>query len=98
MEKTLGWIAALVALCIVVAFPAVSFTVGFQYLRGTLESEAEINGRIATTFMNADPDHWKFQSNRLDQSGSFSFTFDTAGTFEYHCEYHPNMHGTIVVQ
>jgi plastocyanin len=39
-----------------------------------------------------------FQSDKIDQSGSFSFTFDTAGTFEYHCEYHPNMHGTIVVK
>jgi plastocyanin len=39
-----------------------------------------------------------FQSGRLDQGQTFSFTFDTPGTYEYHCEFHPNMHGTVVVQ
>lgn len=27
-----------------------------------------------------------------------SFTFTQAGTFAYHCDYHPNMHGTVVVR
>ncbi|MEA2528302.1 MAG: hypothetical protein QOF73_5529 [Thermomicrobiales bacterium] len=39
-----------------------------------------------------------FQSNRLDQAATYSFTFDTAGTYEYFCEYHPNMHGTVIVK
>jgi plastocyanin len=26
-----------------------------------------------------------------------SFTFNTPGTFAYHCNIHPNMHGTVVV-
>ena len=38
-----------------------------------------------------------FQSGRLNTGESFSHTFDAAGTFEYFCEFHPNMHGTIVV-
>jgi plastocyanin len=29
--------------------------------------------------------------------GTFSFTFTKAGTFTYHCNFHPSMHGTIVV-
>ncbi len=32
------------------------------------------------------------------QSGTFSFTFTTAGTFAYHCAIHPTMKATIVVQ
>lgn len=32
------------------------------------------------------------------QSGTFSFTFSTAGTFAYHCAIHPFMKATIVVQ
>ncbi len=32
------------------------------------------------------------------QSGTFSFTFTTAGTFAYHCEIHPFMKATIIVQ
>jgi plastocyanin len=39
-----------------------------------------------------------FQSDSMDQGVSFSFTFDEAGTFAYHCEFHPNMTGTINVQ
>lgn len=30
--------------------------------------------------------------------GSFSFVFSKAGTYTYHCSYHPYMHGTIVVK
>jgi len=32
------------------------------------------------------------------QSGTFSHTFTTAGTFAYHCAIHPFMKATIVVQ
>ena len=32
------------------------------------------------------------------QGGTFSFTFTTAGTFAYHCEIHPFMKATIIVQ
>jgi plastocyanin len=32
------------------------------------------------------------------QSGTFSFTFTTAGTFPYHCAIHPFMMATIIVQ
>src|SRR5215469_9469262 len=32
------------------------------------------------------------------QTGTFSFTFKTPGTFTYHCSFHPFMKGTIIVQ
>jgi len=32
------------------------------------------------------------------QSGTFSFTFKTPGTFAYHCSIHPFMKATIIVQ
>ena len=32
------------------------------------------------------------------QSGTFSFTFTTPGIFAYHCEIHPFMKATIIVQ
>jgi len=32
------------------------------------------------------------------QSGTFSFTFGTPGTFAYHCEIHPFMKAKIIVQ
>ncbi len=32
------------------------------------------------------------------QTGTFSFTFKTPGTFTYHCTFHPFMKGTVIVQ
>jgi plastocyanin len=32
------------------------------------------------------------------QTGTFSFTFNTPGTFAYHCSIHPFMKATIIVQ
>jgi len=32
------------------------------------------------------------------QTGTFSFTFTTPGTYHYHCEIHPFMKATIIVQ
>lgn len=39
-----------------------------------------------------------FNSQRLNQGQSFTFTFDTAGTFDYSCSIHPVMQGKIVVE
>ncbi|MHB8648362.1 MAG: cupredoxin domain-containing protein [Thermomicrobiales bacterium] len=38
-----------------------------------------------------------WDSNILNTGASFSFTFTKAGTFAYHCNVHPSMHGTITV-
>jgi plastocyanin len=40
----------------------------------------------------------QFNSGPLDPGKTFSFTFATAGTFDYACTIHPNMKGQIVVQ
>ncbi|MGI8406848.1 MAG: ScyD/ScyE family protein [Thermomicrobiales bacterium] len=39
-----------------------------------------------------------FDSGNLNPGESFSFTFTQAGTFDYICNYHPNMTATIVVK
>ena len=38
-----------------------------------------------------------FDSGMMGKGQSFSFTFDKAGEYTYHCEPHPNMVGTVVV-
>ena len=38
-----------------------------------------------------------FTSNQFAQGQKYSFTFNNAGTFEYHCGIHPFMKGTITV-
>ena len=39
-----------------------------------------------------------FRSKPLDTNGTFSFTFNSAGTFDYFCSLHPQMVGKVVVQ
>jgi plastocyanin len=38
------------------------------------------------------------QTKRLNQGESATITFDAAGTYEYFCEFHPQMSGTLIVQ
>lgn len=40
----------------------------------------------------------EWDSPTLSTSASFSHTFTTPGTFQYYCEIHPSMRGTITVQ
>ena len=42
-------------------------------------------------------DDGAFDSGNLAGGKSFSFTFDQAGTFAYHCKIHQRMTGTVVV-
>ena len=39
-----------------------------------------------------------FRSKALDTDDSFSFTFASAGTFDYFCGLHPHMTGKIIVK
>ena len=43
-------------------------------------------------------DDGSFDSGRLAQGATFSQTFDTPGTYTYHCAIHPSMTGTITVE
>jgi len=39
-----------------------------------------------------------FESGDMAKDQTFSYTFNTAGTFPYHCKHHSGMKGTITVQ
>lgn len=39
-----------------------------------------------------------WDSGIVAPAGRFSFTFPTAGTFQYHCAIHPGMVGTVIVR
>jgi plastocyanin len=40
----------------------------------------------------------QFGSRALDTDEKFSFTFSTAGTYNYYCSVHPRMLGKVIVQ
>jgi plastocyanin len=66
----------------------------------------EVAAGTTVTWTNSDTvphtataqDRAVLQSGTLNPGDSFSQTFDTPGTFDYFCEFHANMKGTIVVQ
>lgn len=39
-----------------------------------------------------------FDSGNIAAGGTFSFTFDEAGTYDYVCTIHPAMTGTVIVE
>ncbi len=51
-----------------------------------------------STRHTATSDEGIFDSGLLSLDQSWSYTFNEAGTFKYHCTPHPNMKGTIVVE
>ncbi len=55
------------------------------------------NQDTAPHTVTSEPAGDVFNSGKLDQGDTFSFTFEEAGTYEYYCEYHANMKGTVVV-
>lgn len=39
----------------------------------------------------------ELSSGTLNTDNSYIHTFNTAGTFNYHCNFHPSMHGTVII-
>jgi plastocyanin len=37
-------------------------------------------------------------SGTIEPGGTYSFTFTKSGSYQYHCNIHPSMRGTIVVK
>jgi plastocyanin len=54
------------------------------------------NTDSTTHDMVSDTGVW--DSGRISAGSQFDFTFQTKGSFPYHCSIHPGMVGTVVVQ
>lgn len=73
---------------------------GFAFDPGTIEVKV---GTTITWTNNDSAPHTvtandrSFDSGRMEQGQTFSFTFETAGEFEYFCEYHPGMAAVVIV-
>lgn len=68
-------------------------------------SSVTVNVGDTVTWTNQDDvghtataDGGSFDTGIINNGQSGSATFDTAGTFTYYCQPHPNMKGTVVVQ
>jgi len=60
-----------------------------------------IKGVVKWTNMDSTPHKIKIMgmvTDDLGQGDSFILTFYQKGTYEYSCQYHPDMKGTVIVQ
>jgi plastocyanin len=102
-----GWAAAIgvaVVLAIAVAAPVLAATrhvtiAGFAYS----PDPVTVNVGDTVTWTNNDAaSHTAtgsgFSTGTIGTGASKSVTFNSAGTFAYHCAIHPSMTGTVVVQ
>ena len=55
-----------------------------------------LNDDSTTHTSTSDGNTWS--SGNIAPGGRFNFTLSSAGRYTYHCQIHPNMTGTIVVQ
>ena len=85
---------------------AISIPTGAEVLgnRAFMPDTLEIDAGTTVTWTNTDSVSHTSTSNATGwDSGiiapgrQFSFTYQTAGTFPYHCAIHPGMVGTVVV-
>lgn len=78
-------------------------TVNIQNMAFSPASITVKKGTTVTWTNNDSVDHTVtagnngFDSGLLSKGESFEFTFNTVGTFQYHCTVHPNMTGTVTV-
>ena len=67
--------------------------------------ELKIKKGDTVTWTNADErdhtvtaDDGSFKSGKLGDGGTFRQKFDKSGRYKYHCDYHPRMKATVVVE
>jgi plastocyanin len=86
---------------------SVTIPVGAESLGNRAYVPAELDVAVGTTvtWMNTDSTSHTSTSNVpgwdsgiVAPGGQFSFAFQSAGTFPYHCAIHPGMVGTVVVR
>ena len=73
----------------------------FAFSPATLEVERGATVTVTNSDSTAHTwtaDDGTWDGGRLAPGKSASHTFDTAGTFTYHCEIHPSMKGKVVVR
>jgi plastocyanin len=73
--------------------------------RGFAPPDLTVDAGTTVTWVNADVDSHTttsdepgWSSGTISPGRQFSFTFQNAGTFPYHCSFHPGMIGKVVVR
>ncbi len=67
MERTITWIASIVALAILLLLPLSYFAIHYHAVQSELRIVAETNARLFTQLINDTPEMWQFQADRIDE-------------------------------
>jgi plastocyanin len=76
----------------------------FSFAFDPATARVEVGDSVTWRNAAGDPAHTAtsdtgaWDSGDINPGGSRTITFATAGTFAYHCRYHPIMKGTVVVR
>jgi len=66
-SRLILWIALLGMLTIAVIAPVGFFYISYQYMAGSLESEARLNAGLITNIISTNPEMWEFQQIRFQE-------------------------------
>jgi two-component system, sensor histidine kinase and response regulator len=66
MDSKVTAIAAIVACAVALLLPGIYFTIAYQSQRAILDTEAQINAHLVTQIVNANPELWDVQKQRLE--------------------------------
>ncbi|KAF0219760.1 MAG: two-component system NtrC family sensor [Geobacteraceae bacterium] len=61
------WIAGVLAVSVALILPLGYFVVSYQYMVGSLETEAEVNAIIISQVISANPMMWRYEQLRLEE-------------------------------
>ncbi len=65
MKRIITIMAVSVSLVLMLVLPGAYYSFARSNIRATLTTEAEINGRLVTAIINANPELWQYQTDRL---------------------------------
>ncbi|MEO5698444.1 MAG: EAL domain-containing protein [Burkholderiaceae bacterium] len=67
MKRLLTLVAALVAGCVALLLPSVAWYAGHGSVNSILHTESEINSRLVSQLINANPELWRVETLRLEE-------------------------------
>ncbi len=67
ITRIILWLAGIGIGLIAIIFPLIYFIVSYQYMAGSLETEAEINADIISQIISINPEMWEFEQIRLKE-------------------------------
>ena len=66
-SRIIAWLTALIIFGMVLIGPIAYFLISYNYMLGVLETEADIDSVLITQMINANPEFWEFEHERLNE-------------------------------